>query len=90
MVESDPADEWGEYAGEHYVTRGVRAAGEKIQGQHEGGNPGVVCDVTAGQTCEVTATFDRTRPTRLGGLPIYSVRYRTRVSEVDEFRVDDP
>jgi hypothetical protein len=78
MVESDPADEWGEYAAEHYLTRGIRATGVALPGQDERGNPGATCVLEAAQVCEVTAYFDRTTPARLGGFPVYSVRYEVR------------
>ena len=42
-VEGDPRDEWGEYEGEWYVTRGILTAGEPLENQKEGDNPGAVC-----------------------------------------------
>jgi len=80
-VKGDPADEWGEYAGEEYVTRGIRAIGEALPGEAPSGNTGTECQAREGQVCEVTVTFTRTSPTRLGGLQVYSVRYQTEISE---------
>jgi hypothetical protein len=79
-VEEDPSDEFGEYAGEHYQTRGIRATGAPLAGQAPMGNPGVECQVFEGQVCEVVATFEKTSPSRLGGLPIYSVHYLVEVT----------
>jgi len=78
-VESDPDDEWGEYAGEWYVTRGIRAFGEPLENQKDGDNPGAVCKISDGQICEVTAHLESRRPTPLGGLPDYSIRYDIRI-----------
>jgi len=83
QVKGDPGTEWGEWAGEEYVTRGMRAIGEPLPGEAPSGNVGAECSVRAGQVCRVMVTFARTSPTSLGGMPIYSVRYR---SEVDERR----
>ncbi len=80
-VEGDPSDEWSEYAGEHYETRGILATGVDLPGQAPMGNPGAECQVFADQVCEVVATFERTSPSRLGGLPIYSVHYRVEVDD---------
>jgi hypothetical protein len=79
-VEEDPSDEFGEYAGEHYQTRGIRGTGAPLAGQAPMGNPGVECQVFEGQVCEVVATFEKTSPSRLGGLPIYSVHYLVEVT----------
>lgn len=80
-VQGDPADEWGEYAGEEYVTRGIRATDDVLPGGKPSGNPGARCELNAGEICEVTATFASTSPSALGGLPRYSVQYRTEVLE---------
>jgi hypothetical protein len=79
VIEGDPSDEWSEYAGEHYVTRGIRATGDSLPGQAPVGNPGAVCEVRVGQVCEVVASFGKSSPSTLGGLPVYSVRYRVDV-----------
>jgi len=80
-VEGAPSDEWSEYAGEHYETRGIRATADDLPGGAPVGNPGAECQVFAGQVCEVVATFEKTSPSRLGGLPIYSVHYRVEVND---------
>jgi len=77
-VEGDPRDEWAEFEGEWYVTRGVRAGSERFEKQNDEDNPGATCSVEAGQICEVTATFHKKAPTPLGGLPDYSVTYEVR------------
>ena len=78
-VEGDPRDEWGEYEGEWYVTRGIRAVGTPLSNQKEGDNPGAVCEVAEGLVCEVTVRLEGQRPTPLGGLPDYSISYDTRI-----------
>jgi len=78
-VESDPNDEWGEYAGESYLTRGIRAVGKPLPNEKDGDNPGAACTVAAGRICEVTAHLEGRKPTALGGLPEYSVSYDVRI-----------
>jgi len=78
-VASDPNDEWGEYSGESYVTRGIRAIGEPLENQKDGDNPGAECTITEGQICEVTAHLQSRKPTPLGGLPEYGISYDTRI-----------
>jgi len=78
-VEGDPRDEWGEYEGEWYVTRGIRAVGTPLSNQKEGDNSGAVCEVAEGLVCEVTVRLEGQRPTPLGGLPDYSISYDTRI-----------
>jgi len=67
----------GDEAGEHYVTRGIRATSAFLPGQAPSGNPGVMCDVVVGQLCEIVATPQHTSSALLSGASIYSVRYRT-------------
>jgi len=79
VVEDDPDlnDEWGKFTVERYVNRGVRAM-ESPEDPAEGewGTPAAInCTVAAGKTCTVTATLERRAPTRLGGIPVYSVSY---------------
>jgi len=78
-VEGDPRDEWGEYEGEWYVTRGIRATGEPLPNQQDGDNPGAVCTMAKGQICEVRARLGSKRPTPLGGLPDYSITYEVTI-----------
>ena len=64
-----------------YVTRGIRAAGEPLENQTDGDNPGAVCKISEGQICEVTAHFEGRKPTPLGGLPEYSVSYEVMIED---------
>jgi hypothetical protein len=80
-VEGDPRDEWGEYEGEWYVTRGIRATGPPLPNEKDGANPGAVCEIAEGQICVVTARFEGQRPTPLGGLPDYSISYVVSIED---------
>ena len=73
-------NEFGKYNQEFYVNRGVRAVAADDDHEGEWGTKtAIACDVTAGQTCVVTATLEKHAPTGLGGIPIYSVSYKTTV-----------
>ncbi len=78
-VEDDADDnEYGKYNQEFYVNRGVRAIAADDDHEGEWGTKtAIACDVRPGQTCVVTATLGKRAPTRLGGIPIYSVSYQT-------------
>ena len=80
-VEQNPSEVWGEEAGEHYVTRGIRAISSFLPGQAPSGNPGIVCDVAAGQLCEIVATPLRTSSGILSGASVYNVRYVSSIVE---------
>ncbi len=69
---------YGKFNQEFYVNRGVRAvaADDDIKGEW-GTKTAIACDVQPGQTCVVTAKLEKHAPTGLGGIPIYSVSYRT-------------
>ncbi len=75
QVAEDPNDEWGEYAVESYQNRGVRTTGEADPDHGWFANQAAICSLKADQTCLVTARLDRHSPTRLGGIPDYSVGY---------------
>jgi hypothetical protein len=80
-VEDDSNDNgWGKYNQEFYVNRGVRAVADDDDHEGEcGTRTTIACDVQPGQTCVVTATLEKRAPSALGGLPIYSVSYQTKV-----------
>jgi hypothetical protein len=79
-VEEDRGASWAEHAGEQYLTRGIRSTGESLAGQAPLGNPGAECDLVEGNVCDVVATFERSSPSTLGGLPVYSIRYDVEVT----------
>ena len=77
--DSDHLDDFGNFSQEFYVNRGVRAI-KTDEHPGEWGQPAsVVCNVEAGQTCSVVATIEKRPPTKMGGLPIYSVSYEMTV-----------
>jgi hypothetical protein len=78
-VRQDPSEVWGQEAGEHYETRGIRAIPSVLPGQAPIGNVVALCDIWAGQLCEVVATRQYTSSTLLRGASVYNVRYRVSV-----------
>jgi hypothetical protein len=78
-VRQDPGEVWGQEAGEHYETRGIRATSSFLPGQAPSGNPGAVCDIGAGQLCEIVVTPQYTSSELLRGASVYNVRYRVSV-----------
>ncbi len=71
---------YGKFNQEFYVNRGVRAVAADDDHEGEWGTKtAIACDVPAGQTCVVTAKLEKHAPTGLGGIPIYSVSYRTSI-----------
>jgi hypothetical protein len=80
-VREDPSEVWGQEAGEYYETRGIRATSAVLPGQAPSGNAGVVCNIEAGQLCEVVATPQHTSSTLLRGASVYNVRYSVSVAD---------
>jgi hypothetical protein len=78
-VRQDPSGVWGQEAGEYYDTRGIRATSSFLPGQAPSGNPGAVCDLRAGQLCEITVTPQYSSSPLLGGASVYNVRYQVSV-----------
>jgi hypothetical protein len=80
----DPNDEWGEYSRERYVSRGMRASGEPIGEVGEEVRKPAVCKVSPGDICEVTAILEKTRTSKLGGVPRMSVHYEVKVVPAEQ------
>jgi len=78
VVDQDRGAQWGGQVGEHYTSRGTRATGEALSGEAPAGNPPAVCELAAGEVCEVVATLQRSSPSVLGSGPYYSVWYRVQ------------
>lgn len=81
-IRQNPSEVWGEEAGERYVTRGIRATSSFLPGQAPSGNPGVVCNVSAGQLCEIVAIPQHTSSALLSGASTYDVRYQASIVEL--------
>ena len=79
-VEEDPNDDWMEYSRQQYISSGVQAEDGPGPTKAWSANQAAVCRVEEGQLCVVSAQFGKRSPTRFGGLPIYSVTYRVKVS----------
>ncbi|MCD4749542.1 MAG: hypothetical protein K8R59_09215 [Thermoanaerobaculales bacterium] len=78
--DSDDNDDWGEFAHEFYVNRGVRAIAEKDEHPGEWFEASTAtCDVELGQTCVVKVLFEKRAPSAFGGLSNYSVSYKVEV-----------
>jgi len=78
--DADDWDDWGQYAHEFYVNRGVRAAASDDEHPGEWGPVATTrCEVEAGQSCVVRARLEKRKPTPLGGLPEYAVSYVVEV-----------
>jgi hypothetical protein len=79
-IEEDRRDDWGEYSRQQYVSSGVRAEAKDRAGRNWGANQAAICRIDAGRVCVVNVRFDSSSPTRLGGLPVYSVAYQVETS----------
>ena len=78
----DPGDEWSEFTRERYHSSGVGLSGQEIRSADTGSwadVPAAVCEVDPNQTCEVRVTLERETPGKLGGLPVYRLRYDVEV-----------